>query len=436
MAEVLVVGATGGREHVAGEAFFEGGHNVSFTHGNAGTGEIGENLGVTDAMDIVDLARQRRFDLAWVGPEAPLINGIADLLHETGTATFGPGADGAQMEGSKEWFAEFAQQFGIPQPGFEIIKTDKVAEAFLQRGDDPNSYVIKADGQAGGKGVILPKTDQEAKDALHGMLSGQLFGEAGWTVVVQDRLNPEGNELSAYYVTDGDQFSLVGVARDNKRIGEGDTGKNTGGMGAYSPVEFLTPELRGELMEIGDRFMYGLKARDIDYRGAIFLGGMQDVEDGDKVKALEANVRFGDPESQVIIPRLGRMGIDFYDLMYDAANGKLDASVVGDLTDRPAPSFISVCLAARNYPEKNIQTDDVIYGLDRRYDGVHVYHGGTKRGEDGLVRTSGGRVLYVTAVGETIDDAAHRAYAVIGDHAIHFAGQQVRGDIAHQARLI
>ncbi len=432
MANILIVGATGGREHAAGEALYEeGNNNVSFTHGNAGTAEFGENLGLKTNQEIADYADPSTVDLAWIGPEAPLIDGIADEFRSRGVPTFGPGADGAQAEASKEWFALFAKQEGIPQPDFHILSSLSQARLYL-RNYRPEEYVIKANGQAGGKGVVLPKDQQEAEATFGQMLSGEMFGNAGKRIVAQKRLDPRGSELSAYYVMDGTQFSLVGVARDYKRIGEGDTGKNTGGMGAYSPIE-VSPELSDQLMDIGDRVLHGFVRRNIEYRGVVFLGGMIDVEDDSKLKALEANVRFGDPESQVVIPRLGKMGINFFEMMNDVAHGQLDASMVGDLSGGKAEAFISVCIAAEDYPDTP-RKGDAIHGLDKEYEGVNVYHGGTVRAEDGTLKTAGGRVLYITASGETIDLAASRAYAAIGEHAIHFTGFQYRADIAWQDR--
>ncbi len=432
MAEVLIAGVTGGREHALGQALSNGGENrIEFSHGNPGTAEVGVNLGLGSVAEIVDYASRVEPDLVVVGPEAPLVDGIADQLRPKGIRVFGPGAEGARLESSKAWAVNFMRQYGIRHP--ESVVAQNLSEA-LEYADthDPSEYVIKADGLCGGKGVLLPDDWQEAQDVIHGMMSGVLFGEAGKIAVLASRR--KGPEISAFLVADGKQTKLVGLAQDHKRLKDNDEGPNTGGMGAYSPVPFTTPELIDDIMEIGDRTVYGLQDRGVDYRGVIYLGLMLDEELDDKPTMIEYNVRFGDPETQPLVSRWQKAGVDVYNLLHAAAVGSLERDTSDDSVYDIEFSALTVCLAAGGYPVSP-RKGDIIHGVgpDITYENVLVHHGGTQI-KDGRLVTSGGRVLYVTGVGDNIDEAAAHAYAAIGEDGIYFADMQYRTDIGHQAR--
>ncbi len=442
MTEVLVAGSTGGREHALGLAIYEDGMNhLTFTHGgNAGTRQIGNNVAAADVESVMPYAidtessKLYEIELAVVGPEAPLVAGLADKLRAAGIPTFGPGADGAQLEASKAFTARFCEEFGISQPDFEVVDDQEAAYRFM-KDRVPQSYVIKADGLAGGKGVVLPENESEAVQTVAGMLDGSLFGDAGKQIVFQRRLDSAGPEVSALYVLDGKHFALLPLSQDHKRLLDGDEGPNTGGMGAYTPVNFADAPLLDGLMDIGERLTNGLQKRGIDYRGVAYVGAMQDASKDNRPSVLEINVRFGDPETQVILVSLGQLGISAFELIQSAAHGSLDPSLRGSYLGRGlSQAAITVCLASENYPNKPV-TGKVIHGLDNFYEGVTVHHGGTKYDlASGEVLTTGGRVLYVTAFGETIDRAATRAYAAIDERAIHFKGMQYRADIGWQAR--
>lgn len=439
MAEILIAGSTGGREHALGQAMDEATKTVAFTHGgNGGTRQLGENKAITGNAEIVQYALESGVELAVVGPEAPLVTGLADDLREAGIPTFGPGRDGARLEASKAYTARFNKAHGIRQPDYEIADNFADAMAFVHE-HDADRYVIKADGLAGGKGVILPSSLSQALETVADMMDGSLFGDAGKQIVFQRRLAAAGPEISAFYVLDGQNFTLLPLSQDHKRLLDGDKGPNTGGMGAYTPAGLHEgiddDELIDDLMDIGERITDGLVKEGIDYRGLVYAGTMRDIERGNQPSVLEINVRFGDPETQVVLAAMRDRGVSTYDLLNSAANGSLDPSVRGRYLGRGlGGAALTVCLAAKGYP-LDPEKGKVVRGLDRAYEGVTVYHGGTKYevGEDAIC-TSGGRVLYVTATGETIDIAAARAYRAIGEGAINFSGMQYRKDIAWQVR--
>lgn len=433
--DVLIAGATGGREHALGLALMEdGASGVEFTHGgNAGAHELGFVSDLTQNIDIANYAAKHAIDLVVVGPEGPLVDGLSDLLLARGVATFGPIKRGAELEASKVYTAEFNDEFGIPQPGYTVDVTIAGAVDAVKR-RKPESYVIKADGLAGGKGVVLPDTKEEAEQTVTGMLSGEMFGQAGKRIMLQRRLDAAGPELSAMYVLDGSNFTLLPLAQDHKRLEDGDNGPNTGGMGAYAPVPFTEPELIDDLLDIGSRITEGLQKRDIDYRGVVFAGIMLDKARRNKPSVLEINARFGDPETQVVLARLGQLGINRLDLLKSAANGSLDPSMRGAYLDKAiGGSALTVCLAAGGYP-KTPADNVMIRGLNHKYEGVTIHHAGTKDGVNSGPLAKGGRIVYVTAVGKDADQAATRAYAAIGENGVHFAGMRYRKDIAWQAR--
>ena len=357
-------------------------------------------------------------DLFVIGPEAPLVGGIADRLRADGKLVFGPGADGARLEGSKAWMKELLSDAGVPTARHGVFTTEEPALAFLDRMTPP--YVVKTDGLAAGKGVVVTQSLDEARNTVGDYLSGAAFGDAGRRLVIEEGL--VGPEISVFAICDGTRAVGLPPAQDHKRIGDGDTGPNTGGMGAYSPVPVAPQHVVDDVL---DRFILPtlatLSGRGIDYRGVLFAGLML-TADGPKM--LEYNVRFGDPECQVVVPLVDS---DLAQLLAQAA--------AGDLTSSPkisSDAMVSVVLAAEHYPLLP-RTGDVIEGLDeaRAIDGVTICCAGVASGPQGRLLTAGGRVLSVCGRGPTIAIARERAYA--GVSAISWPGMHFRTDIAASA---
>jgi phosphoribosylamine--glycine ligase len=354
-------------------------------------------------------------DLFVVGPEAPLVDGLADRLRAKGRLVFGPGADGARLEGSKAWMKEVLDGAEVPTARFGSYVDAERAIAFLRTLPPP--WVVKTDGLAAGKGVLVTETLAEAEADVREKLSGASFGAAGQTVVIEEGLT--GPELSLLVVCDGRRAVPLAPAQDFKRIGDGDAGPNTGGMGAYSPVPVAGPDVVDAVMDRAvEPTLAALRAAGIDYRGVLYAGLMLTPE-GPKV--IEYNVRFGDPEAQVVLPRLTS---DLAALLADAA--------AGDLTSDPTFSddaAVTVVLASEDYPEAP-RTGDVITGIDEAnaLEGVTVFAAGVGEDEEGRLVTAGGRVLAVTGIGPTIVDARRLAYRATD--LIDWRGKQHRTDIA------
>jgi len=403
--KVVVVGS-GGREHALAEVLGRSA-DVVVTPGNPGIpGSVS-----TPAVDL-------DADLFVVGPEAPLVAGLADELRRQGKRVFGPGADGARLEGSKAWMKEVLVDAGVPTAAHGAFTDLEPALAFLDT--LTGLYVVKTDGLAAGKGVLVTESIDEARDAVAAYLSGAAFGAAGSTVVIEEGLT--GPELSILAVCDGTRAVALAPAQDFKRVGEGDTGPNTGGMGAYSPVPLAGDDVVAHVMEaaVGPT-LAALRARGIDYRGVLYAGLMLTPEGP---KMLEYNVRFGDPETQVVLPRLAS---DLADLLAGAADGRLGAE----------PAFVddaavTVVLASEGYPQAP-RTGDVIEGIAdaAAVDGVTVFAAGVGVGEGGALVTAGGRVLDVTALGPDLATARARAYAAAD--RITWPGLLRRDDIARAA---
>ncbi len=357
-------------------------------------------------------------DLFVVGPEAPLVDGLADRLRAQGKLVFGPGADGARLEGSKAWMKELLATAGVPTAGHRAFTEAAPAKAYLATLAPP--YVVKTNGLAAGKGVLVTASLAEAEADVDEKLSGAAFGAAGRQVVIEEGLT--GPELSILVVCDGTRAVPLAPAQDFKRIGDGDVGPNTGGMGAYSPVPVAGADVVDLVMdEAVEPTLAALRARGIDYRGVLYAGLML-TPDGPKV--IEYNVRFGDPESQVILPRLTS---DLAELLTQAA--------AGDLRVEPtfsADAAVTVVAAAAGYPEAP-RSGDAITGLDAAsaLPGVTVFAAGVAEDGAGRLVTAGGRVLAVTATGPSIASARDRAYAAIDE--IHWDGMQYRTDIAAAA---
>ncbi len=357
-------------------------------------------------------------DLYVVGPEQPLVDGLADRLRSEGRLVFGPGADGARLEGSKAWMKQVLHDAGVPTARHGAFDREEPAVRFLRSLAGP--YVVKTDGLAAGKGVLVTESVEEAVEDVRAKLAGTSFGDAGRTVVIEEGLR--GPELSVLAVCDGHRAVPLAPARDHKRLGEGDAGPNTGGMGAYSPVAEAGPELVEEVMERAVApTLAGLRRLGIDYRGVLYAGLMLTAE-GPKV--LEYNVRFGDPEAQVVLPRYAG---DLAALLAEAAAGRLTSEP--SFTDE---ACVTVVLAAGGYPTSP-RTGDAISGVEEAEagDGVTIFHAGAERGPGGRLLTTGGRVLDVTALGADVAEARRRAYRAVTH--ISFPGMQYRGDIAGAA---
>ena len=407
MTRVVVIGS-GGREHALADVLSRTATEVIVTPGNPGIpGSVPTPATELDA------------DLFVIGPEVPLVAGLADDLRAQGKLVFGPGADGAQLEGSKAYMKELLVAAGVPTAAHGSFTTAEPAIAFLDTMAEP--FVIKTDGLAAGKGVLVTEDRAEAEAAVHDYLSGEAFGDAGATVVIEEGLT--GPEVSVFAICDGTKAVALAPAQDHKRIFDGDEGPNTGGMGAYTPLPWADPDLVETVMRDAiEPTLAELKRRGIDYRGTLFAGLML-TPSGPKM--LEYNIRFGDPETQVVLPRIES---DLVELLSQAA--------AGDITSTPTfstDSFATVVCASEGYPA-SARTGDAIDGIEaaRELDGVSVYAAGVKKNEQGELITGGGRVLNVIGRGASMDEAIRRAYAGVSE--ISWPGMQFRTDIAKQAR--
>jgi phosphoribosylamine--glycine ligase len=419
--DVLVVGG-GGREHALVKSLAKSPHigRLLAAPGNAGIAADAQTVpvGVDDISALVALVEQEQIDLTVVGPEAPLVAGLADQLRGRGVAVFGPGADGARVEGSKTFAKAVMEAAGVPTGQAATFRSHTDALSCLR--DQGVPTVIKADGLAAGKGVIVAKTVEEAEEALAKCFVTRSFGDAADTVLIEEYL--EGQEVSLLAIVSGDQILPLAPAQDYKRIFDDDQGPNTGGMGSYSPVPVVDDRLYGLLVdEVLTPTVRELARREIDFRGVLYAGLML-TADGPKV--LEFNCRFGDPETQALLPRLDS---DLLELLAMAANGgKLPSAVKWR-----KGAAVGVVMASRGYPASSSK-GDVIEGLEavERHEGVEVFHAATSRSDQELV-TAGGRVLTVTGLGETYAQARARAYKAVAE--VDFEGKQHRSDIALRA---
>lgn len=418
---ILVVGS-GGREHALVWALKRTSLRaveIFCAPGNAGIAEIAQcvSIGATDVPVLADFAQREQIDLTMVGPEASLAEGIVDEFERRGLRIVGPGREAAQLETSKVFAKDFMQRHGIPTASYRVAASADEAIKILRSGElgnEDSPVVVKADGLAAGKGVVVARSRDEAERALADLAK---LGSAADRIIIEEALT--GREASVLLFSDGKDFRLMPAARDHKRVGEGDTGPNTGGMGSITDASVIDHEtLKTVVRKIVDPTLRGARAEGFPFRGILFIGLML-TSDGPLV--LEYNVRFGDPETQAILVRLQTDLSSIFEAIADQRLGELEVEWSND-------SSACVVLAARGYPGKpEIGTE--IEGLDRaaQRDRVAIFHAATSRGSNGEWRTAGGRVLGVTATGETLDLALSSSYAAVDD--IHWDGIHYRRDI-------
>ena len=419
----MVIGS-GGREYSIGMALNkdENVDKLYFAPGNGATDELGENLAMSDFSELADFCEANGVDLTIVGPEAPLVDGIVDLFEARGLTIFGPSAEAAQLEGSKIFMKNFLARHNVPTAKY--IETNSLEDAyrFIMTLEAP--IVVKADGLCGGKGVIIAQSHDEAKRAAGEMLSGNSFGEAGTSIVVEEFL--DGYELSVFAICDGEDYVVLPAAQDHKRLLNDDQGPNTGGMGAYAPTPLVNDAIYKKLDErVIVPTLEGMKSEGMPFKGVLFIGVMVV---NDEPIILEYNVRFGDPECEELMPLLKSPASE---LFYKAATGDLKNATI-EFHDKYA---VGVVMASKDYPYKSsapaeIIVDEIVHD-DIFKEHAHISYAGVTRGEEGELYATGGRVLVCVGLGDTIAEAQQRAYMLVGQ--VHFAGKQCRTDIAYQA---
>ncbi|MDI3542970.1 MAG: phosphoribosylamine---glycine ligase [Candidatus Atribacteria bacterium] len=419
----MIVGS-GGREHCLAWKVSQSKlvDKIYCAPGNGGMSEIGECVPLESLPDLVSFAQEEKIDLTLVGPEAPLSQGIVDLFEDRSLPIIGPDQRGALLESSKIFAKNFMEKYRIPTASFETFDDYNDAVDYLKK-RDTYPLVIKADGLAGGKGVYITYDVDEAIDALGELMVDLKFGNAGERVVIEDFL--EGEEATMMVLWDGKSCFLLPSSQDHKRVGEGDIGPNTGGMGAYSPAPVIDEIVRGKVEKnIVHPLLEGIKKEELKYRGVIYLGIMVDKKKEPWV--LEFNVRLGDPETQVVLPRINN---DWLEVNLAIWEGKL-SEVKFSVSDFPV---LGVVLASKGYPG-NYEIGKKISGLEkfpnRIDDEVLVFHAGTEKGDDGFY-TAGGRVLNVCARGKTLREAKDKVYRAITE--IHFENVYYRRDIGFRA---
>jgi phosphoribosylamine--glycine ligase len=420
--KILILGS-GGREYSIARAISkeDEDHELFFQPGNGATSFLGKNLDIKDYDELAKFAKENGIDLTIVGPEAPLVDGVVDIFKSYGLTIFGPSKEAAQLEGSKVYMKNFLAKYNIPTAKY--IESESIEELFRFTDTLEAPIVVKADGLCGGKGVIIAQTHDEAKKAIGEMLSGKSFGDAGKKVIVEEFL--DGYELSMFAVCDGDDYILLQAAQDHKRVGDGDSGPNTGGMGAYAPTPLVDEEL---YQKVKDRIIRptldGMKKENAPFEGVLFIGIM--VVNGEPI-TLEFNVRFGDPECEILMPL---MTSSVSDMFYKAATNRL-SDINVEFSSQYA---VGVVMASQNYPYSSSTPAEIIedntYHEDiEKY--THISYAGVTLEDDGKLYATGGRVLVCVGLGDTIKEARDRAYMRCGQ--VHFAGKKIRTDIAYQA---
>ncbi len=418
--QVLVIGS-GGREHALARKLADSPsvHGVFVAPGNAGTAECGRNIpiSVTDLVGLTDFARQNHVDVTIVGPEIPLVEGIVDRFESEGLGVVGPTAAAAQLEGSKEFAKDFMRRHGIPTAAHKTFGRADLDEAFEWVESNPGPCVVKADGLAAGKGVIICDGVSEAMAAVRAQLVDGAFGDAGSRIVIEEFM--EGEEASVFALSDGASYALLLPAQDHKRVGDGDVGPNTGGMGAYAPAPLMTSDLIDQVKrEVIEPTLEGMMSEGCPYRGFLYVGLMI-TKQGPKV--VEYNCRLGDPEAQVVVPMIDG---DFGDIMVAIANKTLASTPVKQMDG----AAVCVVAASAGYPSR-YERGFSISGVDaaEQLGNVTVYHAGTRL-EEGKTVTAGGRVLGITAFAKDLETAVARAYEAA--RLISFEGMRYRRDIA------
>ena len=418
---ILIIGS-GGREYSIGLALKNRSNvdKIYFNPGNGATDMLGTNIPIKDFNELADFVIANDIELTIVGPEAPLTEGVVDVFKARGLNIFGPSAKAAQLEGSKIFMKNFLSRHNIPTAKYIETNSLEVAYKFIETLTLP--IVVKADGLCGGKGVIIAKSYDEAKKEAGEMLSGNAFGDAGKSIVIEEFL--DGYELSVFAICDGKDYVILPAAQDHKRLLDNDEGPNTGGMGAYVPTPLVSEDIYKKLEDrVVKPTLKGMKEENMPFTGVLFMGVM--VVKGEPI-ILEYNVRFGDPECEEIMPLLKNP----LDLFYKAAIGDLAGAKI-EFFDKFA---VGVVMASKNYPYSDsvpaeIIVDDIVH--DGLSENAHISYAGVSRGEDGKLYATGGRVLVCVGIGDSIKQAQQRAYMLCGQ--VHFAGKQCRSDIAYQA---
>ncbi len=403
---ILVVGS-GGREHALAWKIKQSllCTKLYCAPGNPGMAQVAENIAipVDDHTALVKFSVENKIDLVVVGPEGPLVAGLGDALRAANILVFGPSAKAAQLEGSKGFMKDLCRKYNIPTAGYERFTDVDKALAYLNQHGAP--IVVKADGLAAGKGVVIAETLEQAQEAVRDMLSGNAFGEAGHSIVIEEFL--DGEEVSYFVLADGKDILPLASAQDHKRVGDGDTGPNTGGMGAYSPAPIFTKAIEDQVIrEMILPTVEGMTKEGCAFTGVLFAGLM--IVDG-KAKLLEYNTRFGDPECQMLMLRFDG---DFLAVLLAAAKGEL-AKVAGDVRWKAQPA-LGVVMAAQGYPGDYVK-NTVIQGLDEAdsLPGAKIFHAGTSQNAAGQIISTGGRVLTVCALGDSIKSAKKQAYVAV-----------------------
>ena len=414
--KVLIIGS-GGREHAMVRACLASPlvKSVIAAPGNGGMAmdTSCRSVDVDDVKSIVNLAKEEQVDFVIVGPEIPLCLGAIDALQAENIPAFGPNRKAARLEGSKVFTKQFLAKYAIPTADSATFSQLEPALDYLRERSFP--LVIKADGLAAGKGVIIPDNKKDAESCIQKMLSGELFGASGKEIVIEEYL--QGEEASIHIIVSGEKYLALPPSQDHKRIGENDTGLNTGGMGAYAPASVVTDKIQLQInKDIIEPTLAGLKSEDIDYCGALYIGIMI-TDEGPKV--IEFNVRFGDPETQVLLPLIDT---DPIKLIYACATNTLEPEAVKFKNK----SACVVVLASQGYPE-TYPSGEIIDFPNNTPENIHVIHAGTRLGDEGKILTNGGRVLGVTALGKDLETAAHDAYAYC--EQVRFPSVYFRRDI-------
>ncbi len=420
--KILIIGS-GGREHAIALRLFEENcnHQLYISPGNGGTSQVGKNvnLRIDTPHSVVNFCKEKEIELVVVGPEQPLVDGLADDLISKGILVFGPGKNAARIEGDKKFAKNLMKKYSVPTAVFRSFSKDEFSDAVEYLENSKFPIVLKASGLAAGKGVIIANTFKESENALSDMMKDSVFGSAGDNVVIEEFL--EGEELSVFVVTDGKNYVILPPSQDHKRIGEGDTGKNTGGMGAYSPVPFVNERLLEEIEKIVIKpILKGLRDNDSKFNGCLYCG-LINTKDG--IKVIEFNCRFGDPEIQAVLQLIDG---NFSELLKSTALGKVNKGAI----TYNNKSAMCVVAASGGYPnsyEKGFE----ITGIPQNSDEVKIIHAGTNE-KEGKILTNGGRVLNIVSISSKNDltDCKTKAYDILSK--VKFNKIYYRKDIGHR----